>query len=94
MSDLMIDYSSRFSRDFRAGVDEACDLLATWQEADAQPQVIAGECLAELERLSGDHRSGFMNTIAAYLACCFGSCLPVLGRWDVYREISGVFNND
>jgi hypothetical protein len=93
MSTPANDFSSRFSREFCAGVEEACAWLEACEDADLLPPVIASECMSKLDGLSGDKRQGVMTAIAAYLGVCLSGSIPILGRWQVYREICGVFDD-
>jgi hypothetical protein len=78
----------RFTPEYRSGVAAAIDQLSTWERSETPPQAIAREWRAGVSDRTGDLQRGFADAIAAYLWVCMEEGTPIIGRWDVLRELA------
>jgi hypothetical protein len=83
--------ASGFTTEYRAGAAAALKKLGVWMETHTTPQTLAREWEAETNSRSGDERTGFSDTIAAYFLG-FAKLGPIsLNHWDPLLDLADGF---
>ncbi|WP_155635463.1 hypothetical protein [Burkholderia cepacia] len=78
-----------FTSEYRKGVAAAVDQLRVWKTVKMpKPRELARQWESGVSSRSGDQRTGFSETIAAYLwgLMCMGE--PYLDNWDPLEDIA------
>lgn len=80
--------NSRFSSDYREGVNAALDQLRTWKASLPRPPELAQQLQRGISDRSGEQQAGFSETIAAYLWGVMDFGEPYLDVWNPLDDIA------